>query len=187
MGDALEGVVLHQALDALRIGCEEVPRDAGPRRRRRVRTPKDREHHLGAVAQNARPHRVSGGASGRECRGRIGAPSPRDGAGEQRPKGHVWTPHGTSGNRQSFLLFPGTVDRGLSRMPDPLDASVGLSDQRPQDKFGCKFCEKRRRGVGIPLAPSGPQARHGTLITSVTQRGTVTRRWRGSAGFLEFG
>jgi len=56
-------------------------------------------------------------------------------------------------------------------MPDTLDASVGLSDQRPQDKFGCKFCEKRRRGVGIPLAPSGPQARLGTLITSVTQRG----------------
>ena len=41
-------------------------------------------------------------------------------------------------------------------MPDTPDASVGLSDQRPQDKFGCKFCEKRRRGVGIPLAPSEP-------------------------------
>ena len=41
-------------------------------------------------------------------------------------------------------------------MPDPLDASVGMSDQRPQDKFGCNFFEKRRRGVGIPLAPSGP-------------------------------
>jgi len=81
-------------------------------------------------------------------------------------------------------------DRGLSRMPDPLDASVGLSDDRSQDKFGCKFCEKQRRGVGIPLAPSEP---HGATwdfnyeCDAEGERLRVAEAAPGSGSFVKFG